>query len=166
MIRRTPRLVAMLCLVAFATASAQGGHTDFSGIWVLDAGKTVIDGQASAPTAATATIVQHGDTITMDRESTTAEAGTVKNRSVWGLDGKPWKNVVVVGGDSTPVTSVLAWDGPVLVFKSSMTVQGDVEVQLTDRWTKASDGHGITMVRTIEAMGQQMGTLTMVFVKK
>jgi hypothetical protein len=59
----------------------------------------------------------------------------------------------------------LAWEGNVLVIRSSLTVM-DNAVDLVDRWTMAADGKSITMVRAGSAMGQELGTTTTVFVKQ
>ena len=156
---------AVMYTMAVSHASAQAARPNLSGVWVMDASKTVTDQQLAAPTAATSTIVQHGDTIIVDREITSETTGVVKTHTVWAVDGKPWKNVVQANGADTEVTSVLSWESGVLVIRSSLTVMEN-PVELVDRWTVAADGKSIGMVRTLSAMGQDLGTTTMTFVKQ
>src|SRR5690348_11131167 len=107
---RSITLAAVACSLAVGTAHAQDSHPNFSGIWVMDSTKTVVRGQFSAPTSATTTMRQQGDTITQDREGSYSGSNIVKSHAVWGLDGKVWKNKVVANGAETEVASVLSWD--------------------------------------------------------
>ena len=163
---RIRSVVAALVLVAVVgtRASAQA-HPDFSGTWVLDASKTVVDGQLGAPTSATYTIRVHGDSIISDRVAETAETGTIKSHLVWGTDGKIWKNTVAVNGTDTEVSSVLSWQGDKLVVKTTLTVQ-ETPVEQLDQWSVSSDGKTMTMQRSISAMGQEIGSSTLFFTKK
>ena len=159
-------VISLLCLAfAGSRAAAQGTHPDFSGIWVLDASKTVSDGQLGVPTSATYTIRAHGDSIISDRVAEVPEAGTMKSHLVWGTDGKTWKNTVSVNGTDTEVSSVLTWQGDMLVIKTTLTVQ-EMAVDQLDQWTMTSDGKTLSMHRSISAMGQEVGSSTMFFGKK
>jgi hypothetical protein len=162
---RSITTAAVMYSVTISAASAQAARPNLTGTWVMDASKTVVDGNLGAASAATSKIAQHGDTIVVDRETTTESTGVVMSHTVWGVDGKPWKNTVPVNGTDAEVTSVLAWEGNVLVIRSSLTVM-DNAVDLVDRWTMAADGKSITMVRAGSAMGQELGTTTTVFVKQ
>ena len=163
---RIRSVVASLVLVALAgTAAGAQAHPDFSGTWILDASKTVVDGQLGAPTSATYTIRVHGDSIISDRVAETAETGTIKTHLVWGTDGKAWKNTIPVNGTDTEISSVLSWQGDKLVVKTTLTVQ-EMAVDQLDQWSMSSDGKTMTMQRSISAMGQEIGTSTLSFNKK
>lgn len=161
---RSITTAAVMYTMAVSHVTAQAARPNFSGVWVLDASKNVVDGQLGAPTAATSTIVQHGDSIIVDRELT-SEAGATKSHSVWSVDGKSWKNTAPVNGTDTEVASILSWDKGVLVIHSTLNLMG-TDVDLTDRWTMAADGKSIVMQRSGSAGGQDLGSTTMTYVKK
>ena len=161
---RSLTTAAVMYTMAVSHASAQGAHANFSGVWVLDASKNVASGQLAVPTAATATIVQHGDTITQDREASSAEIGVIKSHIVWGTDGKPWKNMVPVNGESIEVSSVLSWENGSLVIRTSLSIQG-TDVDQLDRWTLSADGKSIVMYRSVSAMGSEVGATTLTYTK-
>ena len=163
-IRSVVAWLAFIAIAAGSPASAQA-HPNFSGVWTLDAGKTVIEGQGAAPTAGSYAISHRGDTLTVDAEMTSEQAGTVKSHTIRGTDGKVWKNTLPVGGTDTEVSSILSWESGTLVVKSSLTVQ-EMAVEQLDRWTLSSDGKTLSVVRSITAMGQEMGSTTMFFAKK
>ena len=157
---------AVMYAVAVSHAPAQApAHPDLSGVWVMDSSKTVVAGQLGAPTSASSTIVQHGDSLTIDRETTAEMTGPVKTRTVWVVDGKPWKNTAPINGTDVEVTSVLSWDNGVLVIRSALNVMGS-DVDLLDRWTMSADGRVLVMVRTGSVGAQDLGSTTLTFVKK
>ena len=161
---RSLTTAAVMYTMAVSNANAQA-HANFSGTWVLDASKNVVSGQLGAPESATATIVQHGDTITQDREASSAEAGVMKSHIVWGTDGKPWKNMVPINGDNVEVSSALSWENGSLVIRTSLNIQG-TDVDQLDRWTLSADGKTITAYRSVSAMGSEVGSTTLTYVKK
>ena len=154
--------LALLGLVG-VRVNAQA-HPDFSGVWVLEASKTVVDGQLGAPTSATYTIRVHGDSVISDRVAETAQTGTIKSHTVWGTDGKTWKNIIPINGADTEVSSVLSWDKETLVIKTTLTIQ-ETPIDQLDQWTLSTDGKTLAMKRSISAMGQEIGASTMFFNK-
>ena len=156
--------VAVVLMAATVRLSAQG-HPSFAGTWVMDPAKTVIDGQASAPSAGTRVVVQRGDTLIVDNEITAPESGTQKTHLVWGTDGKPWKNKVPIQGEETEVASVLTWDGPALVIKTAISFQG-MSVEQADRWALSADGKSMTATRSLTVEGEVVGSATLTYVKK
>ena len=164
---RTRSVVAsLLCLaLAGSRAGAQATPPDFSGTWVLDASKTVSDGQLGVPTSATYTIRVHGDSIISDRVAEAPEVGIIKSHIVWGTDGKAWKNTVPVNGSDTEISSVLSWLGDKLMVKTTLTIQ-ETPVEQLDQWSMSADGKTMTMQRSISAMGQEIGSSTLTFNKK
>jgi hypothetical protein len=161
---RIRSLVAALVMIAGSRAAAQK-HPELGGTWVLDAAKTVVDGQLGAPTSATYTIRISGDSLIVDRVAETAETGSMKTHYVWGTDGKTWKNMIPVNGTDTEVSSVLNWQDATLVIKSTLSIETTAIEQL-DQWTISTDGKTLSMHRSISAMGQEVGATTMFFNKK
>ena len=162
---RIRSLVAALALVAGSRAAAQASHPDFGGVWVLDAAKTVSEGQLGVPTSATYTIRVHGDSIISDRVAEAAGTGTITSHLVWGTDGKAWKNTIPVNGENTEISSVLSWTEGTLVIKTTLSIQGTAVDQL-DQWTLSTDGKTLSMKRSISAEGQEIGSTTMYLNKK
>jgi len=115
----------------------RAGARQFQGTWVLDASKTWLPA-SSCPGSATATIVQHGDTINAGSEASSAEAGVLKSHIVWGTDASRGRN----GADQRREhrgSSVLSWENGSLVIRTSLNIQG-TDVDQLDRWTLSADG--------------------------
>ena len=162
---RSITTAAVMYAVAVSNAPAQAARQNFTGVWVLDASKSVLSGQLGALTSATSTIVQHGDTITQDREASSETAGVIKSHAVWGIDGKAWQNTVPVNGEDIQVSSVLSWEKGSLVIRTTLNIQG-TDVDQVDQWTLAADGKSMLIRRSVSAMGQEVGSTTMTYVKK
>ncbi|MGH7593639.1 MAG: hypothetical protein ACRELE_07300 [Gemmatimonadales bacterium] len=160
---RTIVAAAVLAVVGAAALQAQGTNANFTGTWTLD----VLNSQVgdNGPSAATYTIAQHGDTLTMDRETTSAMMGTIKSHLVQGIDGRVWKNTVSAGGESIELSSTASWAHDTLSARSSGSAQG-TDFTEEDRMIMAPDGKSFTMVRAVSAGGQDFPSMTMVFVKK
>ena len=154
----------MYAVAAPSAAAAQSARPNYSGTWVMDTTKSVVNGQLSAPTSATITIVQHGDTITMDREANSA-MGPVKTHVVFAIDGKPWKNSLPVNGEDLPISSVLTWENGTLVIHSTFSVQG-TDVEQIDKWNMGADGKTLTTFRSLSAGGQDIGSGSLTYNKK
>jgi hypothetical protein len=162
---RSMTTAAVMYAFASPSASAQAARPNLSGVWVMDASKTIVTGQIPAPTAVTSTITQHGDTLIVDREVSSDMAGAVKTHLLWATDGKPWKNTVPVNGQDTDVSTVLSWDNGTLVARTTLSIQG-TDVEQVDRWTLSSDGKNLLMVRSVSVGGQDYGSVTTTNVKK
>ena len=116
--------------------------------------------------AATWTMAQHGDTIVADRETVMAAQAAVKSHVKVVIDGKPWKNMVPqMGGDNIETSSVLSWEGAVLVTRTSGNIQGNEFVQ-TDRWTMAGDGKSFVSKRVVTVGDPEIQSSTLTFNKK
>lgn len=161
---RSMTTAAAMFAVTTSSAAAQAARANFTGTWVLDASKS--QGSQMVPSAATWTIVQHGDTLVTDRETALEGFGTVKSRVVVGLDGKSWKNTVPQpGAGDVETSSVASWDNGTLVMTTSGNVQGTDFVQ-TDRWVLSADGKSLTSQRSVSAGGQEVSSATLTFTKK
>ncbi|HEY3933124.1 MAG TPA: hypothetical protein VGL65_00755 [Gemmatimonadales bacterium] len=156
-------LVALLVAAArVGIAPAQGAHPDLSGTWALDTAKS--QGGPLLPQSATYTIAQHGDTITMDRVTTTT-MGDATVHAVIGTDGKEWKNSASAAGQTVELTSTASWAHDTLEQHQSGSLAGN-EFSEDDRIFMSSDAKIMTMIRTIHVGGQDYPPLTMVFSKK
>jgi hypothetical protein len=153
-----------VALVILAMPLQAQSHPDLSGTWVLDPAKTTVDGQIPAPAAASYTITVHGDTMTVDQQTTT-EVGPVAMKKIWAADGKAWSNVMTYAGNDLQLSSVLSWKENVLNVQTSTDVQG-TPVQQVETWTPSSDGKMLTIVITTNVDGAYYAAMTLVFNKK
>jgi hypothetical protein len=152
-------------LIALASPlTAQAAHPDLNGTWVLDASKTVVDGQMQAPPAATYVVVQVGDSIAVDQKMT-AQAGEVVVKKAWRVDGKPWANTITYGGVDMVLSSTLQWNGAVLAMHTTSDYQGNA-VEQVETWTVAPDGKTLTESTTTNVNGDYYATMTLVFSRK
>jgi hypothetical protein len=145
--------------------AAQAVHPDLNGTWVLDASKTVIDGQMEAPVTAIYVVVQVGDSLSVDQKMTMASAGEVVVKKVWKVDGKPWANNFSYGGVPMVLTSTLRWNGAVLTMHTTSDFQGNA-VDQTETWTVGPDGKTLTESTTTNVNGDYFAAVTLVYVKK
>ena len=146
-----------LTLLALTPLAAQKGP-NLSGTWVMALDKSDF-GPLPAPQQRSDVIVHKEPSIT-DKRTVTSASGVVTSTLVYAVDGKPYVNHI--GG--IDVTSVLKWDGPVLVMESTLTTpQGTFPV--VDRFTLSADGKTLTQARTLD-LGGQKASQTIVLVKQ
>ena len=160
---RPASLVVLLAAVA-APLAAQTAHTDFSGTWVLDATRTIFDGQIPVPQSATYVVVQVGDSIAVDQRIVT-EVGELVQKKVWKVDGKPWANTTTYAGAALPLSSTLAWRDAVLAIRTTADFQGNA-VDQAETWTLSGDGKMLTLATTTNVNGDYFASATLVFNKK
>ena len=130
---------------------------DLSGTWVMALDKSDF-GPLPAPQSRTDVIEHKGSSITVKR-TVVGPNGETTATIVYGIDGKPYTNHI----GEIDATSVLRWDGPVLVVESTLnTPQG--EVKAVDRFTLSADGKTLTQARSL-SLGDQQATQTIVMVK-
>jgi hypothetical protein len=162
-VTRSIVMAAAVCAVAISSVQAQA-HPSFAGTWVLDVSKS--EASAGMPTSATRTITSHGDTLIVERETETAEAGVVKAHIVVGLDGKAWKNTITQPGVGDIETSTtLTWDNGILVATATGNIMGTDFVQ-TDRWVMAADGKSFVSHISVTVEGNEVQSATFTFNKK
>jgi hypothetical protein len=151
-------LTASLGLTLLACAPLAAQKTpNLSGTWVMALDKSDF-GPLPAPQSRTDVIEHKASSITVKRTVVGANGETTAT-IVYGIDGKPYTNHI---GD-IDATSVLRWDGPVLVVESTLnTPQG--EVKAVDRFTLSADGKTLTQARSL-SLGDQQATQTIVMVK-
>ena len=153
-------LLALTLAGSAATASAQGTSIpNLSGTWVLQVDKSDFAGM-QAPTARTDAFDHQEPKLTIKR-AVTANGQENTTTLVYGIDSKPYKNMV----GPSEVTSTLQWEGSTLVSVSTVpNPQGGV-VTITDRYELSQDGKTLTQKRTFSADGQEL-TQTMVLIKQ
>ena len=132
---------------------------DFSGVWVLDYAHS--DSSSFTPKSATYVVVQHGDSMVLDRESPMAG----KSHAVYSLNGTPRKNTLVLVGSETESTSTALWITDTLVIHTT-SHPDDADLLQTDRWTLGADGKGLSIRREANYGGRSMGSPTLRFVRK
>jgi hypothetical protein len=137
-------------------------HPDFSGTWILDLARS--DAGQSTPDRARYQIVQHGDSITYDRESSSVR-GELSSHVVLGADGKAWTNVVAQNGQDVPTSSIVAWHGDTLVIHSSGTM-GSSTVDTDEWWLLAAQGQALLMHREVAVNGQLYAATNLYFNRK
>jgi|CXWL01.1.fsa_nt_gi hypothetical protein len=160
------RATVLLCTAALlpAALSAQSpSRPNFTGTWVMDVAKS--GASTFTPTASTYTIVHVGDTLVIDRATTSTNGDQVKAHMRYVVDGGTWKNMLPLVGQSLEASSVLRWAGDTLVIRST-SKNGEEELVQVDRWTLAADGATLMMARSAVYAGNPIGSPTWVFAKR
>ena len=162
---RSITAAAAICGFAIPALHAQAvARPNFSGTWVLDAAKSQSSG--TLPSAATWTIVQHGDTLITDRESTIEGAGAVKSHMVVGFDGKSWKNSINQPGiGDVEVSMIASWDKTTLVVTMTGSMQ-ETEFVQAGRWTLSADGKSLEVRTSVTVGGEEVQSATTVWTRK
>ena len=155
--------LAALVITPALAAQSTGRHPDFTGVWVLDLARS--ESSSFNPKAATFTVMQHGDSLVVDRETASITGDMVKTHSVYGIDGKPWTNILRLVGQETTATSVLSWSGDSLVIRTTST-PGDKELLQVDAWTLSPDGRTMRMKRSATYDNQPVGAPTWTLTKQ
>ena len=156
--------VGSLLLALAAPLAAQATHPNFGGTWVLDATRTVVDGQMEAPSAVTMTVVQVGDSLSVDQQIK-GSFGDQALKKVWKVDGKPWANEFSYAGTPMTLSTTLHWNGAVLAMHTTADFQGNA-VDQTQTWTLGPDGKTLTDNTSTNVNGDYFAAVTLVFVKK
>jgi len=156
--------VGSLLLALAAPLAAQATHPNFGGTWVLDATRTVVDGQMEAPSAVTMTVVQVGDSLSVDQQIK-GSFGDQALKKVWKVDGKPWANEFSYAGTPMTLSTTLHWNGAVLAMHTTADFQGNA-VDQTQTWTLGPDGKTLNDNTSTNVNGDYFASVTLVFVKK
>lgn len=145
------------CTLIATTAGAQD-RPNLSGTWTLAADRSDF-GPMPGPASRTDVIEHNGADLKVTRTQS-AQGNEMSATMVYMIDGKPHLNTP--GGQE--VSSVLSWDGAVLVITSTIqTPQG--EATLVDRYSVSADGKELTQARTIGIAGQSFAQ-TMVLIRQ
>lgn len=155
-------LAAAVLTVGFTAAMAVPAlgqdRPNLSGTWVLAADRSDF-GPMPAPASRT-DVIEHSEPNLKVNRTQAAQGDEITATMTYVIDGKPHVNTP--GGQE--VSSVLAWDGAVLVITSTVqTPQG--EASLVDRYALSADGKELTQDRTIQIAGQVLAQ-TMVLVRQ
>jgi len=153
-------LLALALVASGATASAQSAAIpNLSGTWVLQVDKSDFAGM-QAPSARTDVVDHQEPRITIKR-TVTANGTENSSNLVYGIDGKPYKNMV----GPSELTSTLHWEGSTLVSVTTAPNPQGGDITITDRYELSQDGKTLTQKRTFSVPGQEL-TQTMVLVKQ
>lgn len=162
---RTRRLAFVSVLLALASPlAAQASHPDFSGTWVLDPARTVVDGQMEAPSAVTFTVVQVGDSLSVD-EKIIGSFGDQALKKIWKVDGKPWANNFSYGGVPMVLSTTLRWNGAVLALHTTSDYQGNA-VDQSETWSLSADGKTLTDATSTSVNGDYYSSVTLILTRK
>ena len=169
----------MLSLAAVATTCASllsplnaPVQPNLAGHWTMDAAKSTTTG-AALPTQSTYDIVQHGDTLIVDRR-TTSQNGALENHFVMLPNGALMPNTLAVmasvGGEAAerqemPAMVKARWVNDTLVSTITADMHGN-EVVLMARWSLSADGATLTEEREGTMNGTSNGSQVVVFRKK
>lgn len=145
--------LATFLTAAPAAVQAQAHHANFTGTWVLDAGRS--DSSPLVPTGVKYIVTDSAGRITLGREMTTGQ-GTATGALTFTTDGKPTTATLPSSAGPVEAVTTSRWAGDTLLVKSSFTVSGTDVVQ-TDAWTLSPDGKTITLARSVVAGGQPLG---------
>jgi len=142
------------------------------GHWTMDAAKSTTTGPA-LPHQATYDIVQRGDTLIVDRR-TTSESGVLENHFIMLLSGAAMPNTLAVmasaGGEAAerqemPATVKAGWAHDTLVSTITADMHGN-EVVLSARWSLSADGATLTVESDGTVNGNSNGSQLVVYRKR
>ena len=152
--RRIGIILAGLLLVA-VNASAQT-KPNFSGDWKLNAAKSTF-GAMPAPSSLTEKIT-HNDPQLKVQTAQSGDFGDFNSDFSFTTDGKECPNSM---GADFHMTSVLKWEGDVLLVDSKMDFQGNAMTG-SDKWTLSPDGKTLTVQRHFNGpMGEGDSTIVL-----
>jgi len=134
----------LFVIAAAANMAVAGDKPDFSGNWKMDADKSVF-GPMPPPTSMTCKITHKDPDLSIEQQQSGAQ-GDQTMMFKYSTDGKETTNSLM-GND---VKSKAAWDGKVLVVKSSLDA-GGTEVKLTSKYSLSDDGKTLTQALSISA---------------
>jgi hypothetical protein len=134
----------LFVIAAAANMAVAGDKPDFSGSWKMDADKSVF-GPMPPPTSMTCKIAHKDPDLSIEQQQSGAQ-GDQTMTFKYSTDGKETTNSLM-GND---VKSKAAWDGKVLVVKSSLDA-GGTEVKLTSKYSLSDDGKTLTQALSISA---------------
>lgn len=162
-LKRVLSLTILLVLVSTSLSNAQAGKVNFSGSWVMNAGKSTQPEGGGGMRMGGGDFVakQEANLLTVDRTRTNQNGETVTTNMKYTLDGKESVNTSQ-RGDSK---SVATWstDGKTLTILTTRTTQyGDMKT--TEVWT-LPDAKTISIVTTFTTPDGDRKT-TMIYDKK
>lgn len=164
----SPAAVAVLCATLSAPLTP-AAKPNLVGHWTIDLTRSTTTA-AALPIQATYDIVQHGDTLVIDRHTTSA-SGSLENHFIMPLSGAAAPNTLAVmasvGGEAPerqemPATVKAHWAGDTLVSTISADMHGN-DVVLNARWSVSADGATLTEEREGLMNGESNGKQVLVF---
>jgi hypothetical protein len=151
-------LMTTMLLISIA-AWAGGGKVDFSGTWTMNAEKSATGEDAPRRVAAKMTVVQKGDSLSVERtfrRNTGEETSSIEKLM---MDGKECVSTIM----DRPRTSTATWseDGKNLTIASKSVFERDgnkIEMSSTETWKLSEDGKILTVdVASTSPRGDRKG---------
>ncbi|MDZ4674517.1 MAG: hypothetical protein SGI84_08685 [Gemmatimonadota bacterium] len=140
--------VAMVTALLGASVP-EAASPNLSGTWTLQVAQSDF-GQLPGPESRT-DVIDHQEPRLAIKRTTTAQGNTTVADMSYVVDGQAHKNVA----GPTELSSVLSWDGEVLVMVSTAnSPQGALTI--TDRYTLSADGRALAQARTLSIQGQEL----------
>ncbi len=140
-------LLSLIALAVSAQTALAAQPPNLSGTWLVQSERSEF-GSIPAP-AIHKDVIEHRDSSVRITRTILGQGGETTTTLVFVVDGRVHSN----RAGSNELTSVLTWDGPVLVIRSTvMTAQGAVTI--TDRVTVSPDRNTMTLTRLFSLGGQ------------
>ncbi len=140
-------LVSLIALAVSTQSVLAAQPPNLSGTWLVQPERSEF-GAIPAP-AIHKDVIEHRDSSVRITRTILGPGGETTTTLVFAVDGKPHSN----RAGPNELTSVLEWEGPVLVIRSRVTTtQG--EVTITDRVTLSRDRNTLTLTRLFSLGGQ------------
>lgn len=146
----------MLCaavLVALSCSAGAQTAPNFSGTWKMIAERSDF-GTMPAPASLEQTVT-HQDPQLRVKRTQIGDFGEWVNDFTFTTDGKPCRNMA----GQIEINSNVRWQGPSLVFDSTMDFQGSA-VKVQDIWSLSPDGSQLTIDRVLKGdRGESKATI-------
>jgi hypothetical protein len=154
------RVPIVILIVGLAAAAMWAqAKPDFSGEWTMVPEKSDF-GPLPAPSKQTRTITHKEPVLKIVIVQTAGTTGDTTIQTTFSTDGKPQHNTV----NGSDMTTVGAWEGTTLVFKSALSMQG-TDVAVEDRYALSDGGKTLTVTRAFTT-ADGTGTAKIVMAKK
>ena len=159
-------MTALALLLLPLSLNGQGSKSNFSGSWVYNAEKsTQVEGQRGGRGGGDFTVVQDGNTLTVERTMTGRDGQAMTTTAKYTLDGK--ESVSSSGMGDAKSTATWSADGKTLTIKTSRTMgrEGQTRTMTTTEVWKLTDASTLSIESTMPGRdGDQ--TMTRVYNKK
>jgi|WetSurMetagenome_2_1015567.scaffolds.fasta_scaffold01561_7 hypothetical protein len=167
-IRNGYLLSSAMILLLLLISTGLYSQTNFSGSWAFNESKSNLGDGGGPRMAATAlTVVQQGNTLSIDRTQPSMDGNEMKSSEKYTLDGKESTNPGMMGSTTK---SVVTWtkDQKALSFVKNTSMERDgekMEFKATEAWALSADGSTLTIESVFNSPMGEMKT-TLVYSKK
>jgi hypothetical protein len=143
--------IVAVMVFAFGTGNA-AAQSDFSGVWTLDAGKSV---NVPPGLIQTMTVTQKGDRVEVETKSKVGEGQERVGKDAFVLDGKETDFTMGRGAKNAKRVSKLTADGKGFDVTEEFVMDqpnggGEASVRANRRWILSADGKTLTIEMVAE----------------